>query len=133
MDFSRHKEKFPPEISEYFYSSWNKRELWCLEFPRLAVPISELEWHLDYPFWSTKRPLPLFDLNPRAVLENPQEFPKQWDRINAADLKYPIELGTFGNRRVILDGFHRLLKSIVSGAASVECKLVPRDKIRTAA
>lgn len=133
MNFSRHKEKFPAEISEYFSSSWEKRELWCLETSRTVLPIHELEWHLDYPFWSSNPPAPLFDLRPRVVLDSPHDYPKHWERALSADLAFPIEVGAFGNRLVILDGFHRLLKSIASGAAVMECKLVPRQHIRTAA
>ena len=133
MDFSRHKEKFPPAMSEYFSSSWDKRELWCLELPQFSVPIHELEWHLDYPFWSSNRPAPLFDLRPRALLESPHQFPRHWERVHAADLKFPIEVGIFGRRQVILDGLHRLLKSMVIGVAVMECRLVPREHIRAAA
>ena len=133
MDLSRHKEKFPPEISEYFFSFWDNHEIWRLELPRVIVPIRELEWHLDYPFWSSNAPGSSFDLKPRALLDRPHEFPKQWARIYAVDLKFPVELGTFGDRRVILDGFHRLLKSIAAGATVMECRLVAREHIRAAA
>jgi hypothetical protein len=132
MDLSRHKGKFPPEIAEYFSSFWETRELWRLELPRVIVPIRELEWHLDYPFWSSNGPTSSFDLKPRALLDRPHEFPKQWERIRAVDLKFPIELGTFGSRQVILDGFHRFLKSIVTGAVAMECRFVPREHIRAA-
>jgi hypothetical protein len=133
MDFSSHSEKFPPEIHEYFASSWDKHELWRLELPRSRIPVDQLVWHLDYPFWSTNRPAPLFDLKPRTVLEDPDEYTVQWSRILAADLRFPIDTGIFGNRRVILDGFHRLLKSIVTGATEIECRLVPGAQIHTVA
>jgi hypothetical protein len=133
MNFSRHKEKFPPEMAAYFSCSWDKRELWRLELPQFSVPIHEVEWHLDYPFWSSSPPVPLFDLRPRVLLESPNQFPKRWERVHAADLKFPIEVGLFGKRQVILDGLHRLLKSVVIGAAVMECRLVPRGRIRAAA
>ncbi len=132
MDFSGHKNKFPAEISAYFYSSWETREIWRLETPRRRLPIQQLEWHLDWPFLSSNPPAPLFDLKPRAVLDNPRNFQKHWDRVLAADLEFPIDVTTFGDRLVILDGFHRLLKSINAGALVMECKLVPRKYIRTA-
>jgi hypothetical protein len=95
--------------------------------------IRELEWHLDYPFLSSNPPAPLFDLRPRAVLDDPHEFAKHWDRVLAADLEFPIDVSTFGNRIVILDGFHRLLKAINVGTVAMDCKFVPRQHIRTAA
>lgn len=131
VDFSRHKDKFPAEISEYFHSSWENRELWKLEAPRLQVAVGELAWHMDYPFFSSSPPLPLFDLLPRAVLDNPHEFPRHWGRVQAANLAFPINVSTFGGRLVILDGVHRLLKSVMAGAATMECKLIARAHIRT--
>ena len=133
MNLSRHSKKFPPEIAEYFDSTWDKRELWSLELPRSALQISELEWHLDFPFWSTKRPGPVFDLMPRAVLANPQEHSRHWDRIVAADLSFPVDLGDFGGRLVVLDGLHRLAKAVHSGETEMEYRLVPRQHIRVAA
>jgi len=133
MNLSRHRKKFPPEIAEYFDSTWDKRELWMLELPRSALQTSELEWHLDFPFWSTKPPGPVFDLMPRAVLANPQEHPRHWDRIVAADLSFPVDLGYFGGRLVILDGLHRLAKAVHSGETETEYRLVPRHHIRMAA
>jgi len=132
MDFSRHKHKFPVEISEYFHSSWDNREHWRLEAPRMQVAISELAWLLDYPFLSSSPPLPLFDLLPRAVLSSPHEFSLHWNRVQAADLSFPINVTTFGGRLVILDGVHRLLKSIHDGSAMMECKFIARKHIRTA-
>jgi hypothetical protein len=131
MDLSLHKTKFPAEISEYFHSSWETREVWRIEVPRSTLPMSELEWHLDWPFFSTNPPAPLFDLKPRDVLENPHHFTKHWNRVVAADLSFPLDVSTFGDRLVILDGFHRLLKSIDAGARVVECRVVPRKHICT--
>ena len=133
MDFSAHQKKFPADIAGYFRSSWETRELWHLETPRRALRIEELEWHLDYPFCSSDPPAPLFDLTPRAVLENPQRFPGHWRRMLHADLSFPIHVSAFGERWVILDGIHRLLKSIIGGVVVMECKLVPREHLRIVA
>src|SRR5262249_2406946 len=132
VDFSRHKDKFPAEIAEYFHSSWETREIWRVEAPRGTIAVRDLEWHLDYPFFSSDPPLPLFDLRPRAVLDAPHRFPKHWRRVLAADLAFPVDLCSFGNRTVILDGFHRLLKCIDAGALAMECRHVSREHIRTA-
>jgi hypothetical protein len=133
VDFSAHKKKFPADIAEYFRSSWETRELWRLETPHRAFHVDELRWHLDYPFCSSDPPAPLFDLKPRAVLENPHEFPQHWRRVMDADLSFPIHVSAFGERWVILDGIHRLLKSIAGGVVVMECKLVPREHLRVAA
>ena len=132
MNLSRHKEKFPSEIAEYFDSHWEKHELWKLNPPRSVLPISTLEWHLDFPFWSVKPPGPVFDLTPRAVLDNPQKHPRHWARIVAADLSFPVDVGRFGGQLVILDGLHRLAKAAHSGVTEMECRIVPKQHIRVA-
>jgi hypothetical protein len=133
MELWRHKEKFPPEIEQYFYSKWDNHDLWNLVAPCERLQVHELEWHLNYPFWSTSPPESVFDLRPGFVLENPNKYPKHRERIESADLEYPILVGRFGGRHVILDGFHRLLKAIKNGATFMECKNVPQSHIRVAA
>ena len=133
MDLSAHKKKFPAEISQYFHSSWETCEVWRLDIPRVTLSVRELEWHLDWRFFSSNPPVPLFDLKPRVVLGNPREYPTHWNRVLSADLAFPIHVSTFGGRVLIIDGFHRLIKSIAGGALRMECKLVPRQHIRTAA
>jgi hypothetical protein len=133
MDLSSHGKKFPAEISEYFLSSWETHAIWRVEAPRRTLSLRELNWHLDCPFFSSDPPAPLFDLKPRSVLDDPHLFPKHWARVLAADLRCPIDVSAFGDRLVILDGLHRLLKSNDAGAAVMECRLVPRRYIRTAA
>jgi len=132
MSLSRHKRKFPPEIAEYFDAHWEKRELWGLDLPCNVVEISTLQWHLDYPFWSTSPPGPVFDLMPRAVLAAPRKYPGHWGRIVAANLSFPVHVGRFGGQLVILDGLHRLAKAIQGGQSRIESKLVPRQYIPVA-
>ena len=133
MNFSRHSKKFPPEMSEYFSSAWNNRELWHLGFLTEAIPIAQLKWHLNYPFWSSEPPAPLFDLRPGTVLESPEEFPRHWERVSKADTQFPILVARFGGHIVILDGHHRLVKSISEGASEVPCAFVPRGHLRLVA
>jgi hypothetical protein len=130
MDFSAHQRKFPPDIAEYFRSTWDTHELWRLEAPRRPIRIADLEWHLDYPFCSSEPPAPLFDLTPRAVLESPREFPQHWRRVLHADLSFPIHVSAFGRRWVILDGIHRLVSAIAASLEVMECKIVPREHLR---
>ena len=133
MNFSRHSKKFPAEMSEYFASAWSNRELWHLQLQADALPIQQLEWHLNYPFWSSEPPAPLFDLRPRTVLESPQEFPRRWERVLKADTQFPILVARFGELIVILDGHHRLVKSISEGASEVQSAFVPRGHLRLVA
>ena len=95
--------------------------------------MSVLQWHLNYPFWSTRPPGPVFDLKPRAVLASPEFHSRHWNRIVDADLSYPLNVGRFGGRLVILDGLHRLAKAVHGGVAEIEYRLVPKRHIRVAA
>jgi hypothetical protein len=133
IDFSAYRNRFPPEIAEYFYSIWEKREIWVLDLPRITLPVRKLAWQLDYPFWSIEPPKPRFDLRPRAVLERLDAYPRHRDRVRAAKLEFPLDVAQFGGRFVILDGLHRLLKAVLCGAADIECKLVPREYLRVSA
>ena len=117
--FKQHRTKFPGSISEYFDASWDKKALWELNLSSTPVQAAELMWHLDYPFWSSRPPQPLFDLKPRDVLEHPGHHPGHWDRVIAADLKYPILASRFGDRLVILDGLHRLVQAVSLGYAKI--------------
>ena len=113
--------------------STETRELWRLETPCRVLRVEQLKWHIDYPFCSSDPPAPLFDLMPRAVLEDPNKFPRHLRRMLEADLSFPIHVSTFGERWVILDGIHRLLKSLALDIPVMECKLVPRERLRVAA
>jgi hypothetical protein len=132
MDLAAHAAKFPEEIGEYFHSSWVTAEIWRLDVPHTTLSIRELGWQLEWPFFSSNPPVPLFDLKPRTVLDNPHGYPKHWDRVLSADLAFPVHVSTFGGRVLIIDGFHRLIKSIAAGAVAIECKLVPRHHLYTA-
>jgi hypothetical protein len=132
MYFSRHKDKFPVEISEYFCSRWENKKIWRLEARREIVATRDLAWHLDYPFMSSGPPSPLFDLEPREVLRRPGDFPEHWRRVTAADLAFPIAVSDFGGRIVILDGIHRLIKAVDAGLHALECQFVSREQLRTA-
>jgi hypothetical protein len=133
VEFSAHRDKFPPEIAEYFYSIWDKREVWRLALPHITLPVRKLEWQLDFPFWSSQPPKPLFDLKPRVVLDHLDAYPGHRERIRAAGLEFPLDVALFGDRCVILDGLHRLLKAILSSTAAIECRLASRAHFRVSA
>ena len=113
---------FPPDMAEYFNARWTPRQLWNIDLPTEAIQIAELDWHLDYPFWPSDPPGHIFDLRPRAVLEARAVHPGHYERILAADTRYPLEVGVFGSSVVILDGIHRLAKLVREGASEVHVR-----------
>lgn len=129
--FAQHASKFPVEIEAFFSSSWNRHEIWRYDLPVEEVPIHELTWHLDQPFWSSAPPEPLFDLKPRSVLENPQQYSEHGTRILAADTPFAIDAARFGSKTVVLDGLHRLVKLHLERVELIRLRHVPPELIRT--
>ena len=74
----------PPELIDwYFPFNWNVESLWQLEGEIQTRKVVTLEWHLDKPFWSSKKGKGmLFDLKPRVVITNPQDYPYHFNRID---------------------------------------------------
>lgn len=98
-------------------------KLWALDLPVEELPTSELEWHLDIPFfWQEDKP---FSLGPRDVLNHPEMYAKWMDRIMGVDAKYPIDIIFWNGRWQILDGLHRFCQAIVKGETKVKVRKLP--------
>ena len=113
----------------YFDFHWSQKKLWALELPEAQMNVSDFLWSLDYPIWATNPPEKIFDLEPNTVLKNLEHFPLKKERIQQADLSYPIHVMYWKNRWVILDGYHRLLKKILLNEKSISVKIVPHRMI----
>lgn len=121
--------ELPPTIAEYWYAfDWDVEALWALELPSEMFPIDRLLWHLDVPLW------PLDDekyaLTPRQVLRAPYRYAKEYRRVRAASLVFPIEITRFKGRWLILDGVHRLTRAHEDGHEEIFVRKVPRKLIR---
>ena len=116
-------------MADYFDSRWAPKELWNLDLPVETMLISDVEWHLDYPFWPTKPPEQIFDFKPRDVLTKRADFPEHFNRVLAADTRFPVEVGVFGWTVVILDGIHRLAKLALDGSPELQVRFVPDEYI----
>jgi hypothetical protein len=128
----QHASKFPAEIEAYFLSRWNRRAIWQLDLVVQTAPLGDFTWHLDQPFWSSQPPQPRFDLRPRAVLEDPDQYAAHHKRILAADARFPLDVARFGSRIVILDGIHRLARMYRTHEELIRFRLVPQDAIAMA-
>jgi hypothetical protein len=104
-------EHIPPELREFFFSfDWDPEKVWAVDVSVESIPRTELDWHLDLPFWSSSDEKPLFDIVPNDVFSNKSKFPEHFERIQSADLAYPIDVMWNRDRFVILDGMHRLAR-----------------------
>lgn len=102
-------------------------KLWALELPVEEIPIEELAWHLDLPFfWQPDLP---FSLKPSDVLKSPDKYEYRMGRIMGVDENFPIHIIFWKERWVILDGLHRFCKQVVQGKTVIKVKKVPVEFI----
>jgi len=120
---------YPDELDFYVPFNWDNRKIWALQLPVETALVKDWIWHLDLPFWSTVPKQPLFNLRPREVLENPKEHPIHWERIERADIGFPVETLRVNNRWVILDGIHRLARLARDGAVEFLIRRVPESAV----
>lgn len=109
---------FPRDISK----------IHSLKLPTEEMSISELEWHLDMPFfWEPNAP---FSLKPREVLKHPLLHKYHMDKIHAVDTNYPIDIIWWKGKWEILDGLHRLCKQVMEGKTYVLIRKIPHNEIK---
>lgn len=104
----------PPEVRDALpLGGWRMDALRALRLPVRHVAVAELDWLLDLPVWQAYGRH--FDVSPRDVIAAPEALAHQYQRAMRADLAYPVHLCPWRGRTVILDGFHRLLKAVLTG------------------
>jgi hypothetical protein len=101
--------------------TWSRERLHRLGLPVVAVPLEQLRWQLDLPWW--RHDAHYFAVSPNGVRAEPRTYATQWRRTVAADLAFPIHL-LDGERQIVLDGLHRLLKADVLGMEHVQAHVV---------
>ena len=121
----------PPIMCDwYFPFNWAVKDIWKLEGKAEQRNIDDLEWHLDIPFWSSERGKGMmFNLTPREVLDNPNVYIYHSTRIKKADTSYPVCLTVYKGREIIIDGIHRLAKSVSENINSIEVKVINEKSI----
>ena len=62
-------------------------------------------------------------------MTHPTRHPEEYARTMRADTSYPIDIMYNKNRWLILDGLHRLMKSVEAGATEVIVRKIPRERI----
>jgi hypothetical protein len=64
---------------------------------------------------------------PADVLKNPKKYKSDHDRINNADLKYPIIINDKG---AIIDGMHRATKAILDKKFKIKAYIIDKDLLK---
>ncbi len=121
--------ELPDIIKEVCFDfSWDERKVWELDVPIEEMPIEELTWHFDVPFICSK-PDGYYDVNPRDVIEHPDQHSEEYERTMLSDTNYPIDIMFWKKRWLILDGLHRLMKQAIEGNTIVQVRKVPESAI----
>lgn len=127
-DSFRLTKALPAIIEEVgFDFSWDEAKVWALDVPVEDMPIGELTWHFDIPFWS--KPGGFYDLYPRDVIEYQEENKQEYNRTMKADTSHPIDVMFWRGRWLILDGLHRLVKQALEGRETVKVRKISKSAI----
>lgn len=122
------EKKIPLSVLEYgFDFSWDEQDVWKVECESQEISIDDLKWHFDIPFWNLKDKW--YVLKPNEVINNPNLYKEQYDRIMNSDISYPIDVMENKGRLVILDGLHRLVKCKLLNMDTVKVRIIPKEKI----
>lgn len=79
--------------------------------PVIKLDLDENLWQLKQNVWG--------DYSPEDVLQHPdkKKYAENVERMKEADLSYPIFVTS---KHVIIDGYHRILKTVQSGKSSIK-------------
>src|SRR5512147_2828784 len=81
----------PPSIQAIMPNvTWDRARLARLELPLRDIPVAELRWQLDLPWWRNGDRV--FAVTPNQVRNAPEHFVVQWRRTLDSDLDWPIHL-----------------------------------------
>lgn len=120
--------KIPESVLEYgFDFDWDEEDVWKLNYPVQEIASQILEWHFDVPFWNWNKKW--YVLKPRDVINNPEKYKLEYERVMNSDISYPIDVMVNKERLVILDGLHRLVKCNLLGMNKVKVRIIPRSEI----
>lgn len=122
------KMDIPDSVLEYgFDFDWDEKDVWDLDYPVQEIATEILEWHFDVPFWDWHNER--YVLKPRDVINNPEKYKSEYERIMNADISYPIDVMANKERLVILDGLHRLVKCYLLGMDKVKVRIISKSEI----
>lgn len=118
----------PDFIQKYAFDfRWDNQLVWNLTVPVETMDVAELIWHFDIPWLHTDGGR--FDLTPTAIMQHPNVYESQYTRTMESDLDYPIDVMFNKGHWLILDGLHRLMKSVDRGQKQVKVRKITAEMI----
>ena len=95
-----------------------------LSLPIEEIDIGDLLWHFDMPVWE-KDGTDDWNLTPWEVIRKEGGSKEHQERVENADVVYPLIVTSYNSRLVILDGVHRLVKLYLQGEKKIKAKIIP--------
>lgn len=121
-------DSIPDSVLEYGLPfDWEEIDVWKLDVPVTKIPIEELIWHFEVPFWDYEDNF--YAITPNDVINNPSKYYEHYNRIINSDISYPIDVIENKGRLVILDGLHRLVNLYIKGYKKIDVRIVPQNMI----
>lgn len=116
----------PPSLAPVLPNvMWSRQRLHRLTLPIVQLQVDELSWQLELPWWKFRGQH--FAVAPNDVRRDPVTYADQWNRMQRAELRFPIHL-LQRDRKVILDGVHRLLKATVEGRQRIAAHVLSHEQ-----
>ncbi len=112
---------------DYFFPfKWNEEAIWKIDAPVTEIELSQIDWLLDVDWFGTDE----HPLTPNEVMDTPELDGEHYERIENADLSYPIDLGMNPrvDKLVPFDGLHRMCKAKMLGMEKNKCRIIPIEK-----
>lgn len=104
------------------------QKTWGLNIKPEEMDIRELESNLDIAYLD-KKGTDDWNLTPRQLINEPEKEPDHYEKVQKADLKYPIKIYYFRGSWKILDGVHRLCKATIENRQTIMVCKVPPEMI----
>lgn len=104
------------------------QKTWGLNIKPEEMDIRELESNLDIAYLD-KKGTDDWNLTPRQLINEPEKEPDHYEKVQKAELKYPIKIYYFRGSWKILDGVHRLCKAIIENRQTIMVCKVPPEMI----
>jgi len=125
----RDYDQLPEPIRKYGLDfHWDNKKVWALKVSVEEMDIAELAWQFDMPFWHI--PPDRYVVSPNQVMNNPEKYSTEHQRILDADMRYPIDIiQNKHGRWEMLDGLHRLARAKLEGKTKVRVRKIPESAI----
>lgn len=104
------------------------KKIQALNLPVVDFEIDKLIWNFDLPFWE-KDGTDDWNLTPRDVIDKTDGSMGHQERVEQADLQFPILLLNKNDKWLIIDGVHRLVKAFQARHKTIKAKIVSAEII----